>query len=662
MAHKHKVIDEDKDLGIVLMISTDDQDIHLFYQGEIVDDEYGPIQLVQGDHNSERISFQIPLEEEGHRFSDCDKIEIHYINIGRNGEQSPGIYEVPKADIHSDDPDDEAEPYLYFDWLISDVATRYEGSLHFMVRFLCLDNNNVEYAWNTKVYSNVVVDPTINNSSAIVERYGDILDSWYQHLIKAGNAGVDMVTNATNNGIELMKLETDRYIKESALSSVAEYIAENVPTQVEEYVDENLDTVITDALGNIYAKKSDVESTYATKEELAELDISGKLKDYATKEELDALDISDKLVEYATKEDLENGTIPVKASTAASATNATNATYAINDAEGNTIRDTYATRDELIGGEYAVHFAYQADKAEMDINGMQIHENYATKDEVKALDIDSYATIEGLGQGSYYVSSAYYADRADMDINGMQIHEHYATKDEVKALDIDSYAKTEDITNGKITPMQAEIAYKDRLSNGIVETYATKDELTDYAATHLLENGTIIPAKAIKAGEADTARCADTDSRSRSISGSYVRREPFCEGTTVPDGQPSMNHPYLEPYSLYVINVSVDKSISNTSSDIAEQKYVGSGTALIYTGAGVSTASSSSFMVYCTTRYTNQTNIISSRGLIARVEYSEAHYGFVIDMYSLDEQKRISIGNGFKISYQRLDLSGDTAT
>ena len=41
------------------------------------------LELIQRDHQSERITFEIPKIVEAHDMSLCDQIEVHYINIDR---------------------------------------------------------------------------------------------------------------------------------------------------------------------------------------------------------------------------------------------------------------------------------------------------------------------------------------------------------------------------------------------------------------------------------------------------------------------------------------------------------------------------------------------------------------------------------------------------
>ena len=85
------------------------------------------VSLMQYDHDSEIFTFQIPKLVEGHDMSLCNKIEIHYTNINKKTkEASSDVYPVTDAIINGDN--------LIFSWLVSSNATKYPGSLNFLIR------------------------------------------------------------------------------------------------------------------------------------------------------------------------------------------------------------------------------------------------------------------------------------------------------------------------------------------------------------------------------------------------------------------------------------------------------------------------------------------------------------------------------------------------
>ena len=88
--------------------------------------------LIQGDHNSERYTFEIPRYIEEHDMSLCNKVEVHYLNIGENGTKKKGIYTVDDLKLSED------KEKVICSWLISENATEYKGALNFLVRYMCV--------------------------------------------------------------------------------------------------------------------------------------------------------------------------------------------------------------------------------------------------------------------------------------------------------------------------------------------------------------------------------------------------------------------------------------------------------------------------------------------------------------------------------------------
>ena len=124
------------------------------------------------DHNSEYITFKIPRYVESHDMTLCNKVEIHYRNYGDDGERF-GIYTI--NDLHVDPSD---ENTLVFTWLISQNATSIVGRLIFVIRFQCLDNTKILYAWSTIVHDAITVSESLRNTETIVEQYADVLEQW----------------------------------------------------------------------------------------------------------------------------------------------------------------------------------------------------------------------------------------------------------------------------------------------------------------------------------------------------------------------------------------------------------------------------------------------------------------------------------------------------
>ena len=166
MAHIHDVYDQDNHF-IIDPITRD------------ITSQSEKISITQYDHNSERFTFEIPKIIEGHDMSLCDKVRVHFINIGSNRSNvSEGVYEVDDIRVSSDDSD-----MLLFSWLISRAATEYSGKLIFSIRFYCIsDDNIVDYSWATSIFTGVKIYNGIDNSEAITEDYVDILEQWKSEI------------------------------------------------------------------------------------------------------------------------------------------------------------------------------------------------------------------------------------------------------------------------------------------------------------------------------------------------------------------------------------------------------------------------------------------------------------------------------------------------
>ena len=158
----------------------------------------GKTVLIQHDHNSERFTFECPRYVDEHDMSLCDSIEIHFINTSTGNYQSSGIYEVKDLELAADGTDN-----VTFTWLISRSATQYVGKLNFVVRFVCVGSESVlEYAWNTAIYSDIVIAKSIYNGYQFVEDYVDLLEQWKHDLYTAGLKieSVEQATTSTEDG------------------------------------------------------------------------------------------------------------------------------------------------------------------------------------------------------------------------------------------------------------------------------------------------------------------------------------------------------------------------------------------------------------------------------------------------------------------------------
>lgn len=161
MAHIHKVYDTDG--HFIIDANT----------RRMKDVSEARVNLVQYDHNSERVTFELERYVDGHDMSLCNRVEINYTNKGAAG-TSEGRYIVADLQISPDDPG-----VVIFSWLISQNATLYEGALTFGIRFICTGDDSVlDYAWNTAVYAGLTVSKGAGNASGDDVFVFDSLQAW----------------------------------------------------------------------------------------------------------------------------------------------------------------------------------------------------------------------------------------------------------------------------------------------------------------------------------------------------------------------------------------------------------------------------------------------------------------------------------------------------
>lgn len=168
MAHLHSVYDTDNHFSIDPVTRA-------------IKNESKKTTVVQYDHNSERFTFQLPRYIEGHDMLECNKVEVHYINVdtGNSKNKKSGCYEV--TDLQKS-PDDENTAIC--SWLISGNATQLAGQLSFVLRFSCLNGNTVEYAWHTAVYSEFYISGGMYEAETVLEQYLDVIEQWKDSVME----------------------------------------------------------------------------------------------------------------------------------------------------------------------------------------------------------------------------------------------------------------------------------------------------------------------------------------------------------------------------------------------------------------------------------------------------------------------------------------------
>lgn len=164
--------------------------------------------LMQYDHNSEELTFEVPRYIETHDMSLCDVIQVHYENKSTGTSVSMrksyrGIHNIDKTKITVN------EDTITFPWLIPENATMFAGSLEFQLKFTCYEDteNSIEgYKWHSYVNSDISIvaglgatesDMTPSATATLrtlelveLENGVDVILDGVSHPIYHGNSGV----------------------------------------------------------------------------------------------------------------------------------------------------------------------------------------------------------------------------------------------------------------------------------------------------------------------------------------------------------------------------------------------------------------------------------------------------------------------------------------
>ena len=140
--------------------------------------------VMQFDHNSEVFTFELPRYIEGHDMMQCNRVEVHYLNIdSMTKQENEGVYLVDDLTVNADD-----DTKITCSWTISQNATQLVGSLNFLLRFICLTDDVIDYVWNTSIFSGIYVSKGIYNSDIVAEQYIDTIKAWENRLSVVENS------------------------------------------------------------------------------------------------------------------------------------------------------------------------------------------------------------------------------------------------------------------------------------------------------------------------------------------------------------------------------------------------------------------------------------------------------------------------------------------
>jgi tetrahydromethanopterin S-methyltransferase subunit B len=234
MAHLHSIYDSD--LHFVI-----DPDTRV-----ITNQMENKNSVIQFDHNSERLTFELPRYVEEHDMLSCNRVEVHYLNIeAKTGDQNIGIYEVQDLQVSPHD-----DKVVICSWLVSNNATKYAGTLNFVLRFACV-TNQVDYIWNTAVFKNFAIQNGLYNSEPVVEQYADVLAEWYQSLFTASADGVTSIQEARAAAIMAVDAVANERIAD--IEQAGSDVIASLPPEYLELVEDVAPPIVETATGEAIA-------------------------------------------------------------------------------------------------------------------------------------------------------------------------------------------------------------------------------------------------------------------------------------------------------------------------------------------------------------------------------------------------------------------------
>lgn len=236
--------------------------------------------IVQYDHNSERITFELIRYIEEHDMINCNKITINYLN-----NDVPGLYEVDDLAASED------KPAIIFSWLISSNATQKVGKLAFAIEFECADEDGkATYKWHTGINEDLKVISTIANNEFVAYDNVDILEQWKRKLFSGSSENLVEEINKLKEGFtELKKSVSDG--KEKMAGAITDKGVETASDDSFDTMAENVekirnsngglnDEIVKDTLLN---ESLDIGNTLIVNESLVECGIG--IRSYVTHEE-----------------------------------------------------------------------------------------------------------------------------------------------------------------------------------------------------------------------------------------------------------------------------------------------------------------------------------------------------------------------------------------
>ena len=161
--------------------------------------------VMQFDHNSEILSFQMPRFMDGHDMSLCDDVKVLYKNTGKGTSASnrPVVADVETIDDITVDKDANV---IIFGWTIPEFATMYSGTITFQFKFVCYgdtEDDPPKFKLYTEQYSFIEVRPSLDFSKEFETQFPNLIDEISERLVafeKELDDEIDSLREARDKG------------------------------------------------------------------------------------------------------------------------------------------------------------------------------------------------------------------------------------------------------------------------------------------------------------------------------------------------------------------------------------------------------------------------------------------------------------------------------
>lgn len=275
--------------------------------------------IMQGNHNSEVYTFELPRYIDGHDMLLCNQVKIRYSNTTEDGLTT--IADV--ADASALCLKNENEDAVICTWEIDRKATQLAGVLSFHLQYLCTTFEGVVvYEWWTDTYDKVEIKATNSNSQRVVAEYSDILEEWRAKLFGAGESVISDISQTADDKVKMVQQEGTKQtnvIQTSASEQRSSVEAKGA--EVRATIPEDYSTTYNMADEAVRTKANGIECevagsyvaiTDASTDHIRNLQLFGKTTQFTTtgKNLFGGDALADKLVQtMSAVKDTDNGTV-----------------------------------------------------------------------------------------------------------------------------------------------------------------------------------------------------------------------------------------------------------------------------------------------------------------------------------------------------------------